>query len=116
MPPSLILYRLSESYIYIRLVINLSRNFISVRTIFGLGFRCGYSIPICLFTHILHSDWFQDNVKEWLSNIGLEQYYINFQRSHIVNRSHLEILRSMSQGDIKKELNISKQGKQDICW
>ncbi len=63
-----------------------------------------------LFRTLLHSDRFQDNVKEWLSNIGLKQYYINFQRSHIVSRSHLEILRSMSQEDVKKELNITKPG------
>ena len=55
--------------------------------------------------------FFQETIEEWLTVIGLSQYYSNFRKMHIVSGRQLEILKTMSQADIKKELGILKLGQ-----
>lgn len=52
----------------------------------------------------------QEHISQWLDNIGLSQYLSNFQKAHIVSSSNMETLKLMSREDIKKELQITKQG------
>lgn len=51
-----------------------------------------------------------ENVKDWLKEIGLEEYYGVFRSSKITAPKDLEILKSFSRKEIESELKITKAG------
>ncbi|XP_021377869.1 uncharacterized protein LOC110465974 isoform X2 [Mizuhopecten yessoensis] len=51
-----------------------------------------------------------ENVRDWLRDIGLEQYYGVFKSSKITASKDLEILKSFSRKEIESELKITKAG------
>ena len=53
----------------------------------------------------------QETIKDWLTAIGLSQYYSNFRKMQIVSGRQLEILKTMSQEEIMKEIGILKHGQ-----
>ena len=52
----------------------------------------------------------QDNIDDWLDQIGLQMYKLQFKNSNIVTRQNLEGLKDMSADQITQELNMHKKG------
>lgn len=50
------------------------------------------------------------DIGEWLQDIGLSMYTKRFLHSHIVSPSNMEVLKSMSVEEMKRELGIVKRG------
>lgn len=53
----------------------------------------------------------QENVDEWLDNIGLSKYKDNFKKVHICSKNDMEILKTFGRSEIKEELDIHKDGE-----
>ncbi|XP_033747575.1 uncharacterized protein LOC117332686 [Pecten maximus] len=51
-----------------------------------------------------------NNVKDWLHDIGLEQYFDRFENNKIITAKDLEVLKSFSRREIETELKITKAG------
>ena len=52
----------------------------------------------------------QEDVKEWLEELGLGEYWPQFESSGYKEPSDLEDLKGMRKESLKETLNISKQG------
>ena len=52
----------------------------------------------------------QEDVKEWLDELGLGEYWSRFESSGYKEPSDLEDLKSMRRESLKETLNLSKQG------
>ncbi|XP_013407366.1 uncharacterized protein LOC106171524 [Lingula anatina] len=47
---------------------------------------------------------------EWLQYLGMDQYYPHFKKNRIVHRKDFEILKGMSQEEIRNDLGVRKPG------
>ena len=52
----------------------------------------------------------QDNVKEWLEELGLGEYWPTFKSSGYAEPSDLEDLKTMGKESVKETLDIHKPG------